>query len=188
MGEGRKKRASHLLTRLSIPVVYFESYSHPVRTCDRRRWGKAGKRQGYPASYVCTPSRKSNSIEAEVSCRGRIPRGGRMRTLMSSFVISSPTCDRVPACSYDQSFFSGPTPPQHDFGTVHAILNAASLVHVSFMPTDPSVDPFQTMGSFLGLRRATQMSSFFALPGLAFLSWYNKQIRIQGVNLTSSQC
>lgn len=45
---------------------------------------------------------------------------------------------------------------KYDFETVHAIFKAVSIVHVSFLPTDPSVDPFPTilpmlgtMGSFL---------------------------------------
>jgi len=44
---------------------------------------------------------------------------------------------------------------KYDFATVHAIFNAVSIVHVSFLPTDPSIDPFPTtlpmvgaMGSF----------------------------------------
>ena len=44
---------------------------------------------------------------------------------------------------------------KYDFATVHDIFNQASIVHVSFLPTDPSTDPFPTilpmlaaMGSF----------------------------------------
>jgi len=47
---------------------------------------------------------------------------------------------------------------KYDFATVHAIFNAVSIVHVSFLSTDPSVDPFPTtlpmlgaMGSFANL-------------------------------------
>ena len=39
---------------------------------------------------------------------------------------------------------------KYDFGTVHTIFNAASIVHVSFMPTDPSIDPFPTILPMLG--------------------------------------
>lgn len=43
----------------------------------------------------------------------------------------------------------------YDFGTVHSIVNTSSILHVSFLPCDPSEDPFPTalpmighMGSF----------------------------------------
>ncbi len=43
----------------------------------------------------------------------------------------------------------------YDFKTVHSIVNTASILHVSFLPSDPSTDPFPTtlpmighMGSF----------------------------------------
>jgi len=39
---------------------------------------------------------------------------------------------------------------KYDFATVHAIFNAVSIVHVSFLPTDPSVDPFPTILPMLG--------------------------------------
>ena len=39
---------------------------------------------------------------------------------------------------------------KYDFATVHAIFGAASIVHVSFLPTDPSVDPFPTILPMLG--------------------------------------
>ena len=39
---------------------------------------------------------------------------------------------------------------KYDFETVHAIFNAASIVHVSFLPTDPSTDPFPTILPMIG--------------------------------------
>jgi len=39
---------------------------------------------------------------------------------------------------------------KYDFATVNAIFNAAPIVHVSFLPTDPSVDPFPTILPMLG--------------------------------------
>ena len=39
---------------------------------------------------------------------------------------------------------------KYDFQTVHSIFDAASIVHVSFLPTDPSVDPFPTILPMLG--------------------------------------
>ena len=39
---------------------------------------------------------------------------------------------------------------RYDFATVHAIFNAATFVHVSFLPTDPSVDPFPAILPMLG--------------------------------------
>ncbi|KAM7187846.1 hypothetical protein V8F20_010805 [Naviculisporaceae sp. PSN 640] len=46
---------------------------------------------------------------------------------------------------------------KYDFETVHAIVNASSILHVSFLPTDPENDPYPTilpmignMGSFQG--------------------------------------
>ena len=39
---------------------------------------------------------------------------------------------------------------KYDFQTVQAIFNAAPIVHVSFLPTDPSVDPFPTILPMLG--------------------------------------
>ncbi|KAF9645609.1 hypothetical protein BDM02DRAFT_3119952 [Thelephora ganbajun] len=39
---------------------------------------------------------------------------------------------------------------KYDFATVHAIFSAASIVHVSFLPTDPSMDPFPTILPMLG--------------------------------------
>lgn len=39
---------------------------------------------------------------------------------------------------------------RYDFETVHAIFNAVSIVHVSFLPTDPSVDPFPTILPMIG--------------------------------------
>ena len=39
---------------------------------------------------------------------------------------------------------------KYDFETVHSIFNTASIVHVSFIPTDPSVDPFPTILPTLG--------------------------------------
>ena len=39
---------------------------------------------------------------------------------------------------------------KYDFKAVHAIFSAASIVHVSFLPTDPSVDPFPTILPMLG--------------------------------------
>ena len=47
---------------------------------------------------------------------------------------------------------------KYDFETVHSIVNASPILHVSFLPTDPNEDPFSTilpiigyMGSFDGL-------------------------------------
>ena len=39
---------------------------------------------------------------------------------------------------------------RYDFATVHGIFSAAAFVHVSFLPTDPSVDPFPTILPMLG--------------------------------------
>lgn len=39
---------------------------------------------------------------------------------------------------------------RYDFATVHSIFNKASIVHVSFLPTDPSLDPFPTILPMLG--------------------------------------
>ena len=39
---------------------------------------------------------------------------------------------------------------KYDFATVHGILNAASILHVSFLPTEPSIDPFPTILPMLG--------------------------------------
>ena len=39
---------------------------------------------------------------------------------------------------------------KYDFATVHAIFNAASIVHVSFLPTDLTTDPFPTILPMLG--------------------------------------
>ena len=40
---------------------------------------------------------------------------------------------------------------RYDFATVHSIFTAARVVHVSFLPTDPSVDPFPTILPMLGV-------------------------------------
>ena len=39
---------------------------------------------------------------------------------------------------------------KYDFATVHSIFNQAPIVHVSFLPTDPFVDPFPTILPMLG--------------------------------------
>ena len=39
---------------------------------------------------------------------------------------------------------------KYDFATVHAIFNRASVLHVSFLPADPSTDPFPTILPMLG--------------------------------------
>ena len=39
---------------------------------------------------------------------------------------------------------------KYDCATVHAIFNQASIVHVSFLPTHPSTDPFPTILPMLG--------------------------------------
>ena len=39
---------------------------------------------------------------------------------------------------------------RYDFATVHAIFNAASIAHVSFLPTDLAIDPFPTILPMLG--------------------------------------
>jgi len=39
---------------------------------------------------------------------------------------------------------------KYDFATVHAIFSAATIVHVSFLPTNPSVDPFPTILPMIG--------------------------------------
>jgi nitroimidazol reductase NimA-like FMN-containing flavoprotein (pyridoxamine 5'-phosphate oxidase superfamily) len=39
---------------------------------------------------------------------------------------------------------------RYDFATVHAIFSAAIFVNVSFLPTDPSADPFPTILPMLG--------------------------------------
>lgn len=39
---------------------------------------------------------------------------------------------------------------KYDVATVHAIFNRASIVHVSFLPTDPSIDPFPTILPMIG--------------------------------------
>jgi len=39
---------------------------------------------------------------------------------------------------------------KYDLATVHSIFAAATIVHVSFLPTDPSVDPFPTILPMIG--------------------------------------
>ena len=39
---------------------------------------------------------------------------------------------------------------KYDFETVHAIFNAVSIFHVSFLPVEPSVDPFPTILPMIG--------------------------------------
>jgi uncharacterized protein len=39
---------------------------------------------------------------------------------------------------------------KYDFATVHSIFNQSSILHVSFLPTDPSIDPFPTILPMLG--------------------------------------
>ncbi|KAK8162948.1 hypothetical protein IWX90DRAFT_257895 [Phyllosticta citrichinensis] len=39
---------------------------------------------------------------------------------------------------------------QYDFATVHSIVNQASILHVSFLPTDPLDDPFPTILPMIG--------------------------------------
>lgn len=39
---------------------------------------------------------------------------------------------------------------RYDFATVHGIFSAAAFVHVAFLPTDPSIDPFPTILPMLG--------------------------------------
>ncbi|KAF1938424.1 hypothetical protein EJ02DRAFT_23283 [Clathrospora elynae] len=39
---------------------------------------------------------------------------------------------------------------KYDFATVHAIVNASSILHVSFLPTNPEADPFPTILPMIG--------------------------------------
>src|SRR2546429_5849339 len=38
----------------------------------------------------------------------------------------------------------------YDYFTVHAIINTASILHVSFLPSDPSIDVFPTILPMIG--------------------------------------
>ena len=38
----------------------------------------------------------------------------------------------------------------YDYGTVHSVFNAASILHVAFFPTDPVEDPFPTILPMIG--------------------------------------
>ena len=59
---------------------------------------------------------------------------------------------------------------RYDFANVHSIFTTATFVHVSFLPTDPSVDPFPTILPMIG-----SMGSFenpTADPATELLDFY----------------
>lgn len=47
------------------------------------------------------------------------------------------------------------TRASYDFSTIHSIVNSSSILHVSFLPSDPADDPFPTILPMIG-----QMGSF----------------------------
>lgn len=77
---------------------------------------------------------------------------------------------------------------KYDFATVHAVFRAAPIVHVSFLPTDPSTDPFPTILPMLGVAGSFENPS--ADPATEPLDFYihghasSRLMKLPGSDLT----